>query len=62
LNIIAYPVFRLPSARKACAALALAGVLGSLCGCFTAFAPKRDFCTGDPKDTSLPLCKPAAPQ
>ncbi|WP_167077528.1 hypothetical protein [Massilia aquatica] len=43
-------------------AIALTGVLISASGCFTAFAPKRDFCTGDPKDTSLPRCKPQAPQ
>jgi hypothetical protein len=43
------------------AAMAMLGVLGSASGCFTAFTPKRDFCTRDPKDTSVPLCKPAAP-
>ena len=44
------------------AAIALMGVLISASGCFTAFAPKREFCTGDPKDTSLPRCKAQAPQ
>jgi hypothetical protein len=30
----------------------------TLSGCFTAFTPARDFCTGDPKNTGLPLCSP----
>ncbi|HEX8611640.1 MAG TPA: hypothetical protein VF800_10170 [Telluria sp.] len=41
--------------------MAMLGVLVSASGCFTAFAPKRDFCTRDPKDTTVPQCKPAAP-
>jgi hypothetical protein len=30
----------------------------TLSGCFTAFTPARDFCTGDPKDTAVRLCTP----
>ncbi|NHZ61263.1 hypothetical protein [Massilia genomosp. 1] len=52
----------LRSPRGVLPALAIMGVLLSASGCFTAFTPKREFCTGDPKDTSLPLCKPKAPQ
>lgn len=46
---------------RAMAGMAVLGVLVSAAGCFTAFTPKRDFCTRDPQDKSVPLCKPAAP-
>ncbi|WP_166876357.1 hypothetical protein [Massilia mucilaginosa] len=62
LRLIQHCTSRLPAARRVLPAIALMGVLMSSSGCFTAFAPKREFCTGDPKDTSLPLCKPQAPQ
>ncbi len=28
----------------------------TLSGCFTAFTPARDFCTHDPKDTTIRAC------
>lgn len=31
-------------------------MLVSASGCVTAFTPKRNFCTHDPKDTSVPMC------
>ena len=41
----------------------LARTLIALCmvplsGCFTAFAPRSNSCTGDPKNTAVRLCTP----
>lgn len=48
------------AARRAYALTMLALTL-ALGGCFTAFTPKRDYCTHDPKDTAVPMCKPKTP-
>ncbi|WP_164558094.1 hypothetical protein HF313_30705 [Massilia atriviolacea] len=50
------------AARRAVCGAAIMGVLLSTAGCFTAFTPKRNYCTHDPKDTAVPLCEPKAPQ
>lgn len=49
------------AARRALYALTMLALAVSLGGCFTAFTPKRDYCTHDPKDTAVPMCKPKAP-
>ncbi|MDQ1815686.1 hypothetical protein RBA41_20530 [Massilia sp. CCM 9210] len=50
------------AARRAVCGAAIMGIVLSTAGCFTAFTPKRNYCTHDPKDTAVPLCKPKAPQ
>ncbi|WP_157778430.1 hypothetical protein [Massilia violaceinigra] len=47
--------------RTGACAVTLALMVLSTSGCFTAFTPKRDFCTHDPKDTAVPMCKPTTP-